>query len=181
MSTPAPAIDIDAIIASVREAHATPMPPDMLAEISAFKAAHKAQVDELLAHVIAVIGCWLSEAAKRGSETAVEQIALQQSHMAMMLVAKGMKARRAQPLVPGRMALAAWYMAATANGIATEPLDLAGVDRLLADLRTPIEMERDRLRELVEEIADLGLGDVEMEHREIIARCRTEAKRWEDE
>lgn len=44
----------------------------------------------------------------------------------------------------------------------------------------PIERERDRLRELIEEIADMDLGDPEMEHREIIARCRKEVESWED-
>ena len=44
---------------------------------------------------------------------------------------------------------------------------------------TPIEQERDRLRDLIEEIADMGIGEPEAEHRDIIARCRAEMKRWE--
>ena len=35
-------------------------------------------------------------------------------------------------------------------------------------------------RQIVEDIADMDVGDVEMEHREIIARCRAEAAKWED-
>lgn len=47
--------------------------------------------------------------------------------------------------------------------------------------KAPLVRERDRLRELIEEIADMDIGDIEMEHREIIARCRAEAERWIDE
>lgn len=48
--------------------------------------------------------------------------------------------------------------------------------RLANDAANEIE----RLRELIEDIADMDVGDVEMEHREIIARCRAEAAKWED-
>lgn len=33
--------------------------------------------------------------------------------------------------------------------------------------------------EIVEDIADMGLGDIESEHRDIIARCRAAVKKWE--
>lgn len=38
-----------------------------------------------------------------------------------------------------------------------------------------------RLRDLIDEIADMDIGDIEIEHREIIARCREEQKRWAEE
>lgn len=41
--------------------------------------------------------------------------------------------------------------------------------------------EIERLRELIDDIADMDVGDVELEHREIIARCRAEQKRWTED
>lgn len=31
------------------------------------------------------------------------------------------------------------------------------------------------------DLADMDIGDVEIEHREIIARCREEQKRWQED
>lgn len=176
-STP---LNLVEVIDGICEAHATTMPDELQREIAAFMAAHKDNVDNLRNQVLAVLGIWLGEAAKRGSEIVVEQIALQQAHLALTLTAKAMKARRGEALLPGRMALAAYHFAAVANDIESGPLDLDGAAKLLSDLLTPLERERDRLRELVDEIADMDLGEPEVEHREIIARCREEQKRWED-
>ena len=34
---------------------------------------------------------------------------------------------------------------------------------------------------VIDDIADMDVGDVELEHREIIARCRAEQKRWTED
>lgn len=47
---------------------------------------------------------------------------------------------------------------------------------LLRDARAEVE----NLRNLIDEIADMDVGDPEMEHRDIIARCRKEQTRWHE-
>lgn len=140
---------IDHICAALRTAHATSLMPDgMQSAIDTFRAEHRGAVKDLTSQVSAVVLFWLSEAAKRVPEPVAEQVALQTAHAALMLAARAMKMRRGEDLDPARIALAAWHFATWVRGMdGIVPAKLEAVDALLDEIRTPIEHDRDRLRQ----------------------------------
>lgn len=61
-----------------------------------------------------------------------------------------------------------------------EPFTSGHADCICRTANTAAD-EINRLRDLIDEIADMGLADPEIEHRAIIDRCRAEQRRWTGE
>jgi uncharacterized coiled-coil protein SlyX len=179
--TPSPA----RMLADIERAFAASITPDDLRDrFTAFVRDEKQHVDRLCATLLAAVSWWIVKGREAGHDADVlDQIALQQMQAAIANVCRAMKARQGQPFEPARIAIVA-YTIAESVGASPEPPQPDAIERIaetIDDLASDVERERDRLRELIEEIADMDVGDIELEHREIIARCRAEAKRWEDE
>ncbi len=174
------------MLADIERAFAASITPDELRQrFTAFAIEQKEHVDHLLATLVASTSWWIIKGRDAGHDPDVlDQVALQQMQAAISTICRVMKARQGQPFEPARIAIVAYTVAESvdASREAPQPDALERITETVDDLASDVERERDRLRELIEEIADMELlGAADREHREIIARCRAEAKRWEDE
>lgn len=157
-------------------------PVDLRTRLIGFCFDHKQDVDRLTAQLAATVAWWIVKGAEAGHDRDVlEQVALQQTLQAISAIAKAVKQRQGEPYSPARLAIVAYHVAMDVGALGPASVDLEGIAGAIDGLASDIESERDALRELIEEIADMDVGDVEIEHREIIARCRAEAKKWADE
>ncbi len=144
---------------------------------------HKSQVDRLRALLAAATAWWIVGGREAGHDPAIlEQVGLQTTLWAAAVISRAAKLRQGAPFAPGRLAIVAW---AVAHQVAQQQAsaDIEGLARagedLIDGLDAAREMEHERLRNLIADIADMDLGETEMEHREIVARCRAEVERWE--
>lgn len=175
--------ELDAMIEDIAAAwDASQTPSDLRETFVAFVRDNKAHVERLRAQLLATVSWWIVKGEEAGHDrNALEQAALQETQFTIAAIARAMKARQGEPFSPARVAIVAYKIAEQIAKAEPVKADLDEVTALVDDLVTDIEAERDRLRDLIDEIADMGLGDVEMEHRDIIARCRSEQKRWNGE
>ncbi len=160
------------------EASVTPSP--LRAECLSFVADNKSNVERLRATLAATVAWWIVKGKEAGFHPdVVDQIALQETQFTIALISRAMKARQGQPFSPARVAIVAYFVAKAAAAGEPAKADVEAMAAAVDDLASDIEKERDRLRELIEEIADMDLGDVEIEHRTIIDRCRAEVESWD--
>lgn len=164
---------------------ASQTPPELRESFAAWSRAHEQHVLHLQSGLLAQVCWWTMKAREQGHDgELVDEVALQQAQAALAVVARAMARRQRRPFEPGRFAIVAYTVAcevATAGG--EDPsIDPAAVSRMVDEVASSIERERDELREIIDQIADMDIGDIEMEHREIVALCRRTQKRWtEDE
>lgn len=175
--------ELDAMIEDIAAAwDASHTPCDLRKKFVAFVQENKAHVERLRAQLLATVSWWIVKGEEAGHDRdALEQAALQETQFTIAAIARAMKARQGEPFSPARVSIVAYKIAEQIAKAEPVKVDLEEVTALMDDFITDIEAERDRLRDLIDEIADMGIGDVEMEHRDIIARCRAEQKRWNGE
>lgn len=156
-------------------------PGDLRSRIVAWAVGNREHVDRLEALVGATVAWWIIKGSEAGHDRdMLDQVALQTTHRVIARIARTMKARQGEPYEPARIAIVA-YAIAHAMDDGSGPLDLEAIAGAIDAVAADTEAENARLRELIDEIADMDIGEPEIEHREIIARCRAEQRRWYDD
>lgn len=157
-------------------------PPDLRERYTAWSRDNRHHIDRLRAVLGSSLAWWIIKGEEAGHDRDIlEQVALQSSQIMIAHIALTMKRRQGRPFEPARVAIVAYAAAQALADQAPPELDLEAICAAAEDIGADTDAENTRLRELIDDIADMDLGDPEMEHREIIARCRAEQKRWSEE
>lgn len=172
--------DLDDMVEKmVRAYDASRTPSDLRAKFQAFAAEQAAHIRRLDATVLAALSWWLIKGEEAGHDRDVlDQVALQSTHRAIAIIARAMKERQGQPFDPARVAIVAY---AVAEGVAKTDgfkADLQGVTDEVDEMDQSFSGEVRRLRNIIDEIADMTPRDPEQELLELIVRCQKEQERW---
>lgn len=175
--------DLDDMVEKIVRAYdESRTPSDMRQRFEMFAREQRSQVEQLDATLLGAMSWWLIKGSEAGHDPDVlEQVALQSAQRAIAIIARGMKQRQGQPFDPARVAIVAYAISEMIAGAVDFRPDLEGATEAIDAHDRSFSGEVHRLRALIGDIADMDLGDVELEHREIIDRCRAEVERWEEE
>lgn len=175
--------DLDDMVEKIVRAYdESRTPSDLRERFAAFAREQRSQVERLDATLLGAMAWWLIKGGEEGhAPDVLEQVALQSAQRAVSVIARGMKQRQGQPFDPARVAIVAYAVAEAIAGVADFRADLKGATEAIDAHDRSFSGEVVRLRKLIEDIADTDFGDVEMEHRFIIDRCRAEMARWDEE
>lgn len=175
--------ELDEMLLAIENEFAASLTPTPLRErFETFARDKKEHIDRLRATIGAAVAWWIVKGREAGHDHDIlDQVALRETQAIIALVARAMKRRQGEPFSPARIAIVAYTVAKSIGEMEGPPADIKAIADTIDDLASDIEKERDRLRELIEEIADMDLGDVEIEHRTIIDRCRAEVESWDAE
>lgn len=175
--------ELQALVADVtRVWHESQTPDALRASFQAWATENSGHVDRLRAVMGATVAWWIVKGREAGHDPDVlDQVALQSTQFAIAWIARAMKIRQGQLFEPARVAIVAY---AISKSIADLPAgdvnpNLEGLTDCAEAIQADVSAENERLRAIISEIADMDLGDPELEHREIVARCRTEVASWE--
>lgn len=156
-------------------------PTDKREAFIAWAQANIDHVQRLHALVAATMAWWLIKGREAGHDPdCLDQVALQSAQRAIAQISRAMKERQGEPFSPARVAIVAYQIA---KDVAAEPaphVDLEGLTKAVDAIEANTAAERDRLRELVDDIADTGLDD-EMRRSLIIEVCRETRKQWRED
>lgn len=172
----------DAMLAAISEAWTdSQTPSDLRERLTAFARENSHHVNRLRAVLGSSLAWWIIMGEEAGHDRDIlEQVALQSSQIMIAHIALTMKRRQGRPFDPARIAIVAYVAAQSLADQAPPELDLEAICAAAEDIGADTDAENARLRDLIDEIADMDLGDPELEHREIIARCRDEQKKWSE-
>lgn len=175
-----PDISLETVLSQISKSWgASQTSPELRERFIAWSRENASHIDRLRAVVGSSLAWWIIKGVEAGHDHDVlEQVALQQTQNVIAHVAWTMKRRQGEPFDPGRIAIVAYIMA---DAFVTHPpkeLDLDSITKVAEEIGADADCENERLRNLIDEIADMDVGDIEIEHREIIARCRAEQKIW---
>lgn len=171
---------VDALLADIRRCwSASQTPSDLREKFEAWSRENKEHIDRLRAVMGASAAWWIIKGREAGHDADIlDQVALQATQWVIATIARTMKKRQGEAFEPARIAIVAYEIAQRVGQNGGE-VDLEGLTQTAEAITNDVEADNERLRELISDIADMDLGDPEMEHREIIARCREETMRWE--
>lgn len=170
----------DAMLTAITEAwSAATTPDDMRERLLAWSKENAEHTGRLRAIVGATLAWWIIKGAEAGHDRDVlDQVALQQTQLVCAMIARAMKQRQGLPYSPARVAIVAYHAARLAE--AGDGVDIEGLTETAEAIINDVEAENERLRELVDEIADMDPSEPEIHYRDIIARCRGVRRRGHD-